>query len=100
MSNLYDLYDGEEKIKQGLTAKDVKQFGNLSKKAKLNQYFNDGILLCGRYRVVVSGTVEASVIHAGEKLTEEERLKSEFIKRFGWDIYNQWHRMNQRYGGK
>lgn len=100
MYNLYDLYDGEEKIKQGLTANDVKIFGNLPKTAKLRRYYKDGCLLRGLYRVVVSGTVEASVIHEGEKLTEEEKLKSEFIRRFGWDIYNQWHRMNQRYGGK
>lgn len=48
MSNLYDLYDGEEKVKQGLTAKDVKEFGNLAKRAKLNKYYIDGILLCGK----------------------------------------------------
>ncbi|HEX2957873.1 MAG TPA: hypothetical protein VHO70_13640 [Chitinispirillaceae bacterium] len=92
MYNLYDLYEGENKIQRNLTAGQVKEFAGISKKGKLNAYYNDGFLLCGKYTVVVSGHITRSE-QPKEKKSEQEYLKAQFLFKFGMANYNGWKEM-------
>lgn len=95
--NLYSLYEGGKCIKENMRAKEVKSFTGLLQTAKLRKYYNDGFLLCGKYRLEVVGTAAKE---PSNKLTDAERETAKAMLVFGKENYAELCRMNRRYGGR
>lgn len=85
---LYDVYDGEKKVLHLARTKEVMELTGV-RQGTVNKAVTTGYLIHGRYRVEEAWTRE------GKEYTERETRN-----RFGNENYDQWKRMNRRYGRK
>ena len=81
-TKLYDVYDGETKIGEGMTSSEIQRMLSLSKGTRIRNYVERNVKIKGRYKITESSKKPETVY--GGLFTAETILE--------------WRTMNRKYG--